>query len=121
MEENTNKNDYNTNNTNNANNTNTKGEKGGSTKSENIKQTEGKTGKNTSVFSLERLSKDCHKLFGVTPSTFAGATYGLPSDSKMTVADMQEHINKWLNKPIKLGKSIDRQLNTPIKPERSVN
>lgn len=59
--------------------------------------------KNAPVFSLERLARDCHEIFGVTPSTFAGATCGLKADCKMTVANMEAHIKKWLDTPIKLG------------------
>lgn len=55
------------------------------------------------VFSLERLAKDCNELFGVSSSTFAGATCDLKKDCKMTVADMKAHIKKWLDTPIKLG------------------
>ena len=55
------------------------------------------------VFSLSRLAKDCTELFGVSPSTFAGATYGLPKDGKHTVAEMKAHIKKWLDKSIDLG------------------
>ena len=55
------------------------------------------------VFSLERLAQDCHELFNVTPSTFAGATCGLKEDCQMTVPEMQEHIKKWLDTPIKIG------------------
>ena len=51
---------------------------------------------------LDKLRKSCVKLFGVTPSTFDGATVGLAG--KFSVAEMQEIINKWLNKPIGFGK-----------------
>ena len=62
-----------------------------------------KSVKSEPMFSLERLAKDCYKIFGVSPSTFAGATVGLEADCKMTVADMKAHIKKWLDTPIKLG------------------
>lgn len=55
------------------------------------------------VFSLERLAKDCSELFGVSPSTFAGAVSTLEKDCKMAVADMKAHIKKWLDTPVKLG------------------
>ncbi len=31
-------------------------------------------------FSIERLRADCHALFGITPSTFDGAVYGLTGE-----------------------------------------
>ena len=51
---------------------------------------------------IEKLRRSCLKLFGVTPSTFDGATVGLTG--KFTVAEMQVHIDKWLNTPVSLGK-----------------
>ena len=63
--------------------------------------------KNEPVFSLEQLSKDCRELFGVSPSTFAGAVCNLEKDCKMTVADMKAHIKKWLDTPLNLnGKKV---------------
>ncbi len=52
---------------------------------------------------IEKLRRSCVKLFGVTPSTFDGATVGLPAGSKYTVEEMQAHIDKWLNTPVSLG------------------
>ena len=52
---------------------------------------------------IEKLRRSCVKLFGVTPSTFDGATVGLPAGSKYTVEEMQAHIGKWLNTPVSLG------------------
>lgn len=49
---------------------------------------------------IEKLRRSCVKLFGVTPSTFDGATVGL--DGKFTVTEMQAHIDKWLNTPVSL-------------------
>ena len=62
--------------------------------------------KKAQAYSLERLAKDCFELFGVSPSTFAGATCGLKpgKDKKYTVAEMKEIIEKWLKKPIKAKK-----------------
>lgn len=51
---------------------------------------------------IEKLRRSCVKLFGVTPSTFDGATLGLTG--KFTVEEMQAHIDKWLNTPVSLGK-----------------
>lgn len=50
---------------------------------------------------IDKLRRSCVKLFGVTPSTFDGATVGL--DGRFTVAEMQTHIDKWLNTPVSLG------------------
>ena len=50
---------------------------------------------------LDKLRRSCVKLFGVTPSTFDGATVGL--EGKFTVTEMQAHIDKWLNTPVSLG------------------
>lgn len=51
---------------------------------------------------IEKLRRGCLKLFGVTPSTFDGATVGLTG--KFTVAEMKAHIGKWLNTPVSLGR-----------------
>lgn len=50
---------------------------------------------------IENLRRSCNKLFGVTPSTFDGATVGLTG--KFTVAEMQSIIEKWLNTPVSMG------------------
>lgn len=52
---------------------------------------------------IEKLRRSCVKLFGVTPSTFDGATGGIPEGSKYTVEEMQARIDKWLNTPVSLG------------------
>lgn len=41
----------------------------------------------------------CRTLFGVSASTFAGATAGMSGD--YSVAEMKDHINKWLKKEVK--------------------
>lgn len=51
---------------------------------------------------IEKLRRSCVNLFGVTPSTFDGATAGLTG--KYTVAEMQVHIDKWLHTPVSLGR-----------------
>ena len=53
---------------------------------------------------IEKLRRGCVNLFGVTPSTFDGATVGIPEGSKYTVGEMQAHIDKWLNTPVSLGR-----------------
>lgn len=50
-------------------------------------------------FPLEKLAAGCMTLFGVTQSTFAGATAGMSGD--YSVAEMKEHITKWLKKEVK--------------------
>jgi len=46
-----------------------------------------------SKFSLERLRKDCYKIFGITQSTFDGAFLGL--DGEFTVSGAKDIIEKW--------------------------
>lgn len=50
---------------------------------------------------IENLRRSCVKLFGVSPSTFDGATHGLPAGSKYTVEEMKATIDKWLEKEVK--------------------
>lgn len=49
-------------------------------------------------FTVERLRVDCLKLFGVTRSTYDGATAG--ATGTFTVAQMKDRIDKWLGKPV---------------------
>lgn len=49
--------------------------------------------------SLEKLRKNCLVLFGVTVSTFDGATHGLSGE--YTVAEIKAIIEKWGKTPIK--------------------
>ncbi len=53
-------------------------------------------------FPIEKLAAGCKTLFGVSASTFAGATAGMSGE--YTVAEMKEHIGKWLKKPVETGK-----------------
>lgn len=50
-------------------------------------------------FPLEKLGKDCVKLFGVDPCVFAGATHGLTGDH--SIAEIKNIINTWLKKEVK--------------------
>lgn len=50
------------------------------------------------VFSLERLRRDCFKLFGVTSSTFDGATYGLKGE--FAIKELHDKIQAWQNKQV---------------------
>lgn len=52
-------------------------------------------------FPVERLAQGCRALFGVSSSTFAGATAGLSGE--YTVAEMKDIINDWLKKPVGKG------------------
>lgn len=49
-------------------------------------------------FSVERLRKDCSKLFGVSISTYDGATHGL--DGEYSIDEMKNNINNWLKKEV---------------------
>ena len=46
------------------------------------------------VFTLEQLRPDCRALFGVSASTFDGATAALSGE--YTVEQVRTHINNWL-------------------------
>ncbi len=50
-------------------------------------------------FPLEKLATGCKTLFGVSASTFAGATAGMTGD--YSIAEIKEHITKWLKKEVK--------------------
>lgn len=50
-------------------------------------------------FTVEQLRPHALKLFGVSQSTYAGATHNL--DGEYTVEEMKDHINKWLKKEVK--------------------
>ncbi len=50
-------------------------------------------------FTAETLKPYALKLFGVSISTFVGATYNLHGE--YTVEEMRSHINDWLKKEVK--------------------
>lgn len=50
-------------------------------------------------FTVEKLRENCRQLFGVSTSTFTGATYGMTG--KYTVEEMRSHIKKWGEKGVK--------------------
>lgn len=50
-------------------------------------------------YTVEKLRLNCRKLFGVSTSTFAGATYGMTG--KYTVEEMKTHIEAWKKKGVK--------------------
>lgn len=56
-------------------------------------------GKREKKIPLEKLRRSCVNLFGITPSTFDGATVGLTG--KYSVEEMQKIISTWLKKEVK--------------------
>ena len=50
-------------------------------------------------YPLARLRRDCRKLYGVSTSTFDGATYGMTG--KYTVEELRAHIENWKKKGVK--------------------
>ena len=50
-------------------------------------------------FTVKKLGANCRQLFGVSTSTFAGATYGMTG--KYTVEEMRAHIEAWKKKGVK--------------------
>lgn len=50
-------------------------------------------------FTIDKLRENCRQLFGVSTSTFVGATYGLTGT--FTVAEMKAHIDKWAKEGVK--------------------
>ena len=51
-------------------------------------------------YPLARLRRDCRKLYGVSTSTFDGATVGYKPEEKFTVAEMGDIIKVWRDAPI---------------------
>ena len=50
-------------------------------------------------FTIEKLKENCLSIFGVSTSTFVGATYGMIG--KYTVEEMKTHIEKWKKEGVK--------------------
>ena len=50
-------------------------------------------------FAIEKLQANCRELFGVSTSTFVGATYGMTG--KYTVDEMRAHIEAWKKEGVK--------------------
>lgn len=48
------------------------------------------------TFTASQLRPDARALFGISQSTFDGATHGVDAEQKFTVNAMRDHINKWL-------------------------
>lgn len=59
-------------------------------------------------FTVERLRKDCFSLFGVTTSTYDGATYGVTGEH--SVAEMRAIIQKWQNKGVYAPKKTEKEV-----------
>lgn len=59
-----------------------------------------KTQTTESKFKLFKLRENCVQLFGVSDSTFAGASCGLEKD-EYTISEMKNIINTWLKKEAK--------------------
>ena len=51
-------------------------------------------------FTLGKLRENCKKIFGVTQSTFDGATYGIEGE-EFTVAEIKKTIEEWKRKEVK--------------------
>lgn len=51
-------------------------------------------------FKLPKLAEACRTLFGVSSSTFAGATADLKADGEYTVDELRSHIEGWKKKTI---------------------
>lgn len=63
------------------------------------KATTAKTVVSAPKFSIATLRKNCVKIFGVSSSTFDGATHGI--DGEYTVKEMKSVIDKWHKKEVK--------------------
>ena len=50
-------------------------------------------------YAVGKLQENCRQLFGVSTSTFAGATYGMTG--KYTVEEMRAHIEAWKKREVK--------------------
>ena len=50
----------------------------------------------TPKFTIEKLRENCYAVFGISKSTFDGATYGL--NGEYTVSEIKNAIEKWQKK-----------------------
>lgn len=55
-------------------------------------------GKTAKKYTVEKLQANCRQLFGISTSTFAGATYGMTG--QYTVEEMKTHIEAWKKKGV---------------------
>ena len=56
-------------------------------------------GKVVKKYTVERLQAACRRLFGVSTSTFVGATYGMTGS--YTIEEMRARIEAWCKKGVK--------------------
>lgn len=56
-------------------------------------------GKAATKYTIEKLQANCRPLFGISTSTFAGATYGMMG--MYTVEEMRAHLEAWKKKGVK--------------------
>lgn len=52
-------------------------------------------------FSVAKLRENCKKLFGVTTSTFDGATHNIEKSKNYSIAEMKKIIEDWKKKEVK--------------------
>ena len=64
-----------------------------------VKSAASAQGKTAKKYTVEKLQANCRQLFGVSTSTFAGATYGMTGT--YTVKEMKTHIEAWRKKGVK--------------------
>ena len=50
-------------------------------------------------YAIKKLQAHCQQLFGVSLSTFVGATYGMTEE--YTIEEMKTHIETWKKKGVK--------------------
>lgn len=53
----------------------------------------------TPKFTVEKLGENCRRLFGVSMTLYAGATYGMTGE--YTVEEMKRHIEVWKKKEVR--------------------
>lgn len=56
-------------------------------------------------YPLTRLRRDCRKLYGVSTSTFDGATVGYKPEEEFTVSEIADIIKIWKDAPIQRAKT----------------
>lgn len=64
-------------------------------------ETAGPAAKRVKRIPVDRLRRSCVKLFGISPSTFDGATVGIDPNGKYSVEEMQNIIDNWLKREVK--------------------
>lgn len=64
-------------------------------------KTSGNTANDEIVYEYSQIRKDCLKLFGITTSTFDGATTDINKQNSYTIQEVQDVINNWLKKEVR--------------------